>query len=76
MSKYNWEEEWVEMPEYDNEWMKPYKSINLKFRTKEDYDKFAELLGQNLTDKTKSAWFPKAERGTTKDMRYTDSNES
>ncbi len=71
----DWKKEWLEMPEYDNEWIKPYKSIKLSFRTEEDYKKFAELLGQNLTEKTKGAWFPKAEKGTTTNLRYTDTED-
>ena len=40
-------EEWVGMPEFV-----------LRFETEEDLNDFAKLIGQKLTPKTKSLWFP------------------
>ena len=34
------------------------KSIHVHFETMDDYYQFAELIGQKLTDKTKSIWIP------------------
>jgi hypothetical protein len=35
-----------------------YATITFRFETKKDVDEFAKLIGQKLTNKTKSAWFP------------------
>jgi hypothetical protein len=58
---HDWEEHWVGMPEFDQEDNPPYKKIFLNFRNEEDYKTFAKLIGQNLTEKTKSIWYPKLE---------------
>lgn len=42
-----------------------YKGIIVRFLTEKDYKDFCGLIGQKLTDKTKSIWFPK---------QYFDSN--
>lgn len=54
--------EWVGMPEFIQEEKKPFAAINIRFRNQEDLDKFASLIGQKLTCKTKSAWFPVLEK--------------
>jgi hypothetical protein len=58
---HNWEEHWVGMPSFKQEDNPPFKSIFLHFRNKEDYKAFAKLIEQNLTEKTKSIWYPKLE---------------
>jgi hypothetical protein len=57
-----WKKHWVGMPEFQQDTKAPYKQIYLNFRTKEDYEEFAKLVDQNLTDKTKSIWYPKLEK--------------
>jgi hypothetical protein len=54
-----WKKYWKGMPEYDQNDNPPWKQIYLNFRNEQDYNDFAKLIGQNLTDKTKSIWFPK-----------------
>lgn len=54
--------EWVGMPEFIQEEKKPFAAINIRFRNQEDLDKFALLIEQKLTCKTKSAWFPVLEK--------------
>ena len=60
-----WKKEWIGMPEFKQKKVvdKPYAQINFKFATKEDLDAFAKLIGQTLTNKTKSARIPAIERG-------------
>jgi len=58
---HDWKEHWVGMPEFVQEDKPPYKKIFLNFRNEEDYKAFAKLIGQNLTEKTKSIWYPKLE---------------
>ena len=57
-----WQKHWVGMPMFEQNDKKTYKTIYLHFRNKEDYDAFAKLVDQNLTEKTKSIWYPKLER--------------
>jgi len=53
-----WKKEWVGMPEFVQEKQKPYAMINFRFESEEDLQEFAKLIGQKLTNKTKSAWYP------------------
>ena len=50
------------MPEFVQNDKKTYKTIYVHFRNKEDYEDFAKLIEQNLSEKTKSIWHPKLER--------------
>lgn len=56
-----WKKYWKGMPTYDQNDNPPWRQIYLNFRNEEDYNEFAKLIGQNLTEKTKSIWFPKLE---------------
>lgn len=58
-NEHNWQEHWVGMCEFEQEDNPPFKKIFVSFRTEEDYNEFAKLVDQNLTDKTKSIWYPK-----------------
>ena len=64
--------DWIGMPEFKQEKQRPYAMINVRFETKEDLEEFAKLIGQKLTEKTKSIWHPKLERGTGPVKRYVD----
>lgn len=57
-----WKKHWIGMPEYEQEDNPPFKKIYVSFRTEEDYQEFAKLIGQKLTNKTKSIWHPKLDR--------------
>ena len=54
----NWKEEYNEMPEFKHENREPFKKLIINFKTENDYLKFQELLGKELTIKTKSIYFP------------------
>lgn len=56
---HDWEEHWKGMPEFVQEDNPPYKKIIINFRNEDDYKSFAKLIEQNLTEKTKSIWYPK-----------------
>ena len=64
------EKEWDGMPEYDQEDLKPFQQIIISFKNKEDREEFAELVGSDLTDKTKSVWYPKQEIDKVEGIRY------
>lgn len=55
----SWKEHWVGMPEYIQNDEKPHQQIIVSFRNEQDVKDFAELIGQKLTYRTKSVWFPK-----------------
>ena len=50
--------EWEGMPEFIQEKQEPYAKIIIRCETEEDMLALAKLLGQKLTKKTKSAWYP------------------
>lgn len=54
-----WKKHWKGMPTFDQNNNPPWKQIYLNFRNEEDYNEFAKLVNQNLSDKTKSIWYPK-----------------
>lgn len=51
--------EWADqgMPEFENPPI-GYGQIIVHFKTKEDRDKFAQLVNQKFTEKTKAIWWP------------------
>jgi hypothetical protein len=53
-----WQKEWKDMPEFVQDKQKAYSQIIFRFDNEEDLQTFAKLIGQKLTNKTKSAWFP------------------
>ena len=55
----DWKQHWKGMPEFIQEKDVPYKTIQISFRNEEDYQEFAKMVNQNLTEKTKSIWYPK-----------------
>ncbi len=50
--------EWKDMPEFKQEGTDFYKLLNVRFLTQGDYEKFAKLIDQKLTEKTRNIWFP------------------
>jgi hypothetical protein len=67
-----WKKHWVGMPEFVQEDNPPYKRIIVSFRTKEDYEEFATMIGQNLSEKTKSIWHPKLDREANSLLRWVE----
>lgn len=58
-----WRKEWVGMPEFVQERQRPHRQLIVRFATEEDYQKFAALVEQSLTSRTKSIWYPTLVRG-------------
>lgn len=54
-----WRQHWKGMPSFTNEDNEPFKRVIMSFRTEKDYLEFQQLIGQKMTNKTKSAWHPK-----------------
>jgi hypothetical protein len=62
--------DWIEMPAFEHEDLAPRRSITVNFKSPEDVDKFAALLGQDISDTRKSIWYPQAEIERYADKRY------
>ena len=54
--------EWEGMPEFEQEDLTPAFAVKVNFRSAEDLRAFAALLGQPLTENTRSVWYPQAEK--------------
>lgn len=67
--------EWSGMPEFDQQDKTAHRQIVMNFRSDEDVTKFGELLGQSVTDKTRSLWYPVAEIERLMDKRYAEKGE-
>lgn len=66
-----WQEAWQDMPEFIQvEYA--HATLTVRFDTEEQLQKFAELVGQELSTSTKSIWFPKLVKGSHAVHRYVD----
>lgn len=70
----DWKRFWVGMPEYIQEKEMEYKRIMVHFMSEDDYNQFAELLGQKLTDRTKAIWFPSKDKDQNSLNRWIEEN--
>jgi hypothetical protein len=66
----NPETEWVDMPEFNQVDKTAHRSIQINFANDADAEKFAALVGQTITEKTRSIWFPEAVIERYADKRY------
>lgn len=62
--------EWEGMPEFIQEKKEAYYKIIVRFDNEDDLQEFAKMIGQKLTNKTKSIWHPKLVRGINSNKRY------
>ena len=67
-----WQDEWVGMPEFNQEQNDCYQKINIRFDNQADVDEFAKLIGQKITPKTKSIWHPSLDRGINSCLLFID----
>ena len=67
-----WQDEWVGMPEFNQEDNDCHQKINVRFDDQASVDEFAKLLGQKITPKTKSIWFPALDRGINSCLLFID----
>lgn len=68
------EAEWVGMPEANNVDVQA-RQIVIHFKSAEDVQKFAELIAQPITDKTKYIWFPQEKPIVAKTTKYVESEQ-
>jgi hypothetical protein len=62
---FNWKDHWRGMPEFIQDDLTPFKTIHVHFDNQEHVDRFAELVGQRITPKTRYIWYPRVEKGAT-----------
>lgn len=62
--------EWAGMPEFQMEDKGAYRQIIVSFKSDEDAEKFAALLGQSITKDTRALWYPEAEIIHVADIRH------
>jgi hypothetical protein len=67
--------EWVDMPEYTGEHIKPYRTIKMCFETDKAVKDFAKLIKQNITSQTKYLFYPKQEKKINKNKRWISETE-
>ena len=65
-----WKRYWKGMPEFEQEENPTFKTLYIHFRSEDDYNDFAKLIGQNLTTKTKSIWHPHLDRTQNSLLRW------
>lgn len=69
------EEEWVGMPECENEDLKPYRRIVVSFTCEEDAQRFGALLDLKISERTTKTWFPAKENTQARHLAYVDAEE-
>ena len=52
--------EWDGMPEFDQDDKTAHQTLKVHFAKDADVARFAELVGQTITDRTQSIWYPEA----------------
>ena len=70
------ETEWTGMPDFEQEDLSAQRQIIVSFANNEDVKEFSKLMNQNITPKTRSIWYPKAEIESMSDKYYVNKNES
>jgi len=65
-----WEEPWRGMPEFSQEDLAPYYSVQMDFDTQEDFDRFFALVGQKGPNTQGSIYYPEAAIGRTAGKYY------
>lgn len=71
-TKETWERHWSAMPEYKSEDKSDIKKLIINFESEEDYNEFAKLIGQKLTMKTKTIWYPEQANSIASVLRFVD----
>lgn len=70
----HWKKHWLEMPDFEQEEKKPYKTVHVFFRTDKDVEDFKEAIDQDFTT-AKSIWHPKLEITQNKLLRWIECND-
>lgn len=63
-------DEWNEMPEFDHENKKPYRTLYVHFYEEDEVQQFSKVINQPITEKTKFLYIPPIEKKVMKDKEY------
>jgi len=63
---------WKGMPEFKQDNVKPIKTVRVHIWSKEDLLKFSKLINQAITAKTTFVHYPKKDRISETDHRWSD----
>lgn len=66
----DWKGRWTGMPEFEQRDLTPWQTVPVHFANRAARVAFAKLIGQTITDDTRSLWYPRAEIGHYVDKRY------
>ena len=64
------EEEWTDMPEFNQPDNMSYRHVIVHFETPDDAKEFFSIISRSDTGKTKTIWFPEQETMDTESKRY------
>ena len=67
-----WKEEWQGMPEFEQKNLLPEYSVRINFASYKDMQNFASMIGQSISVKTQSIWYPKQMREDLSGKRYVE----
>lgn len=59
LEEFSPEAEWIGMPEYSQQEIKPFHTIKLHFPTEADMRAFSALIQQTVTQQTRYLYYPK-----------------
>ena len=68
-TKKYWQEEWVDMPEFDIDFKTDEYSKIIFYIKNKELQYISDLFEQNITNKTQSIWFPKLVQGLHRNIR-------
>ena len=66
----DWKRAWGAMPEYNSHFAMPLQDVTVHLMTEQDREAFSELIGRQITPKTKSIYYPLRDRKVLVDKRY------
>jgi hypothetical protein len=69
----DWVQQWIGMPDFKMENLQPWQSISVHFANMADREKFAKLVKQTISHRTRSIWYPRAEIGHFADRSWKSS---
>ena len=67
-----YDQHWRGMPEFNQPDKGAHRQIIVSFESDEDVEAFSKLIGQNITKKTKSLWYPQHERQSVRDLFWVE----
>ena len=76
LADFNAEDEWEGMPDFESGDERSHRDIIVHFTNEEDVKKFAELVNQNIGEKTKYIWFPKQETISMYESEFSNEEQS